>query len=65
MKHHTNWGKLNEVRNNFMRNKKIKSENFENKIIKSYEFDQEIITPKIFKINEIIDLINGHEYQKS
>lgn len=57
--------KLNEVReirnnfaHNFAHNKKIESENVRNRIIKLYDFEEGITTPKIFRMEDIMNLIN-------
>ncbi len=57
--------KLNEIReirndfaHNFAHNKKIDSENVKNRLIKLYDFEEGITTPKIFKMEDIMYLIN-------
>ncbi len=57
--------KLNEIReirndfaHNFAHNKKIESENVKNRLIKLYDFEGGITTPKIFKMEDIMYLIN-------
>lgn len=57
--------KLNEVReirndfaHNFAHNKKIKSEDVRNRLIKLYDFEEGVTTPKLFKMEDIMNLIN-------
>lgn len=57
--------KLNEIReirndfaHNFAHNKKIESENVKNRLIKLYDFEEGITTTKMFKMKDIMDLIN-------
>ena len=57
--------KLNEIReirndfaHNFAHNKKIEDENVKNRVIKLYDFEEGMTTPKLFKMEEIMDLIN-------
>ncbi len=57
--------KLNEIReirndfaHNFAHNKKIESENVKNRLIKLYDFEEGITTPKMFKMEDIMSLIN-------
>jgi hypothetical protein len=57
--------KLNEIReirndfaHNFAHNKKIESDNIKNRLIKLYDFEEGITTPKIFEMEEIMNLIN-------
>ena len=57
--------KLNEIReirndfaHNFAHNKKIESENNKNRLIKLYDFEEGITTPKLFKMEDIMSLIN-------
>ncbi len=57
--------KLNEIReiqndftHNFAHNKKIESENVRNRLIKLYDFEEGITTPKIFKMEDIMSIIN-------
>ena len=57
--------KLNEIReiwndfaHNIAHNKKIESENVKNRLIKLYDFEEGITTPKIFKMGDIMNLIN-------
>jgi hypothetical protein len=45
-------------KNYFAHNKKIESENVKNRLIKLYDFEEEITTPKIFKMGNIMYLIN-------
>jgi len=48
----------NDFAHNFAHNKKIESENVKNKLIKLYDFEEGITTPKIFKMEDIMNLIN-------
>ena len=54
--------KIREIRNdfahNFAHNKKIEPENVKNRLIKLYDFEEGITTPKIFEMDEIMDIIN-------
>ncbi len=57
--------KLNEIReirndfaHNFAHNKKIESENIKDRLIKLYDFEEGVTTPKIFEMEEIMELIN-------
>ena len=57
--------KLNEIRevrndfaHNFAHNKKIDEENVKNRIIRLYDFEEGITTSKIFKMEDIMSLIN-------
>ena len=57
--------KLNEIReirndfaHNFAHNKKIESENVRNRLIKLYDVEEGITTPKIFKMEDIMSIIN-------
>jgi len=57
--------KLNEIReirnnfaHNFAHNKKIESEKVKNRLIKLYDFEEGITTPKMFKMEDIMNLIN-------
>jgi len=57
--------KLNEIReirndfaHNFAHNKKIESENVRNRLIKLYDFEEGITTPKMFKMEDIMSIIN-------
>ena len=57
--------KLNEIReirnnfaHNFAHNKKIESEKVKNRLIKLYDFEERITTPKIFKMEDIMSVIN-------
>jgi len=57
--------KLNEIREirndfarNFAHNKKIDPENVKNRMIKLYDFEEGMTTPKLFKMEEVMDLIN-------
>lgn len=57
--------KLNEIRmirndfaHNFAQNKKIESENVRNRAIKLYDFEGGETVPKLFKMQEIMDIIN-------
>lgn len=54
--------KIREIRNdfahNFAHNKMIESENVKNRIIKLYDFEEGMTTPKLFRMEEIMDLIN-------
>ena len=57
--------KLNEIReirndfaHNFAQNKKIESENVKNREIKLYDFEEGMTTPKFFKMEYIMGLIN-------
>ncbi len=54
--------KIREIRNdfahNFAHNKKIEPENIKNRIIKLYDFEEGMTTPKLFKMEEIMGLIN-------
>ena len=57
--------KLNEIReirndfaHNFVHNKKVESENVKNRLIKLYDFEEGITTPKMFKMKDIMGLIN-------
>ena len=54
--------KIREIRNdfahNFAHNKKIEPENVKNRIIKLYDFEEGVTTPKLFEMNEIMDIIN-------
>ena len=57
--------KLNEIRiirndfaHNFAQNKKIESENVKNRVIKLYDFEEGETVPKLFKMQEIMDMIN-------
>lgn len=57
--------KLNEIRmirndfaHNFAQNKKIESENVRNRVIKLYDFEEGETVPKLFKMQEIMDIIN-------
>jgi len=45
-------------KNDFAHNKKIKSENVKNRLIKLYDFEEGITMPKIFKMENIMYLIN-------
>ncbi len=49
---------IREIRNDFAHNKKIESENVKNRLIKLYDFEEGITTPKIFKMENTIYLIN-------
>jgi len=49
---------IREIRNDFAHNKKIESENVKNRLIKLYDFEEGITTPKIFKMEDIMNLIN-------
>lgn len=53
---------IREIRNdfahNFARNKQVEAENIKNRIIKLYDFEEGITTPKLFKMQEIMDIIN-------
>ena len=57
--------KLNEIReirndfaHNFVHNKNVESKNVENRIIKLYDFEEGITSPKLFKMQDIMNLIN-------
>ena len=57
--------KLNEIRiirndfaHNFAQNKKIESENVKNRVIMLYDFEEGETVPKLFKMQEIMDMIN-------
>ena len=57
--------KLNEIRiirndfaHNFAQNKKIESENVKKRVIKLYDFEEGETVPKLFKMQEIMDMIN-------
>lgn len=57
--------KLNEIReirndfaHNFAHNKKIEPENIKNRLIKLYDFEEGVTTPKIFKMQDVMSLIN-------
>ncbi|WP_299292785.1 hypothetical protein [Nitrosopumilus sp.] len=57
--------KLNEIRiirndfaHNFAQNKKIESENVKNRVIMLYDFEEGKTVPKLFKMQEIMDMIN-------
>ncbi len=57
--------KLNEIRkirndftHNFVHNKKIESKNVRNRLIKLYDFEEGITTPKMFKMEDIMNIIN-------
>ena len=45
-------------KNDFALNKKIESKNVKNRLIKLYDFEEGITTPKIFKMENIMYLIN-------
>ena len=45
-------------KNDFAHNIKIESENVKNRLIKLYDFEEGITTPKIFKMENIMYLIN-------
>ncbi len=54
--------KLNEIReirnnfaHNFAHNKKIESEKVKNRLIKLYDFEEGITTPKMFKMEDIMN----------
>ena len=53
---------IREIRNdfayNFVHNKKIESENVKNRLIKLYNFEEGITTPKMFKMEDIMNMIN-------
>ena len=53
---------IREIRNdfahNFAHNKKIEAENVRNRFIKLYDFEEGITTPKIFRMEDIMNLIN-------
>lgn len=51
-------GIRNDFAHNFAHNKKIDSENVKNRIIKLYDFEEGITTPKLFKMTEVMALIN-------
>ena len=46
------------VSNNSAQNKKIESENVKNRVIKLYDFEEGETVPKLFKMQEIMDMIN-------
>lgn len=57
--------KLNEIReirndfaHNFAHNKEIESQHVKNRIIRLYDFEEGITTPKMFKMEYIMSLIN-------
>ena len=57
--------KLNEIRiirndfaHNFAQNKSVERENVKNRLIKLYDFEEGETTPKLFKMQEIMDIIN-------
>lgn len=57
--------KLNEIRiirndfaHNFVLNKKIESKNVKNRVIMLYDFEEGETVPKLFKMQEIMDIIN-------
>ena len=57
--------RLNEIReirndfaHNFAHNKDIESKNVKNRLIKLYDFEEGIATPKMFKMKDIMSLIN-------
>jgi len=57
--------KLNEIReiwndfaHNFAHNKKIESESVRNRLTKLYDFEEGITTPKMFKMEDIMSIIN-------
>ena len=54
--------KIREIRNdfahNFARNKQVEADNIKNRVIELYDFEEGITTPKLFKIEEIMDIIN-------
>lgn len=39
--------------------KKIESENIKNRLVRLYGFEERITTPKIFKMKDIMSLINN------
>ena len=45
-------------KNDFAHNRNIESENVKNRLIKLYDFEEGITTPKIFKMENIMYLIN-------
>ena len=45
-------------KNDFAHNIKIESENVKNRLIKLYDFEEVITVPKIFKMENIMYLIN-------
>ena len=53
---------IREIRNdfahNFARNKQVEANNIKNRIIELYDFEEGITTPKLFKMEEIMDIIN-------
>ena len=53
---------IREIRNdfahNFARNKQVESDNIKNRVIELYDFEEGITTPKLFKMGEIMNIIN-------
>lgn len=53
---------IKEIRNDFahifVHNKKIESENVKNRLVKLYDFEEGITTPKMFKMEDIMNMIN-------
>ena len=53
---------IREIRNdfahNFARNKQVEADNIKNRVIELYDFEEGITTPKLFKMDDIMDIIN-------
>ena len=48
----------NDFAHNFARNKQVEADNVRNRVMKLYDFEEGVTTPKLFKMQEVMDIVN-------